>query len=97
MNQDICQDVTLNTLKGESAYTPIAAPLFVPENFGVAAKTATGLGLHLMGVLNACERSLPEMMFLIEQAGLKLLSVQRTRGHLSVLECSLEELNKNCP
>jgi hypothetical protein len=33
-------------------------PLFIPQNYGVAAKTALALSVHMMGVLNAHERTL---------------------------------------
>lgn len=44
-------------------YKPTTPSSFVPTNFGANAKVPLALGVHLMSVLNASERSLVSPMF----------------------------------
>ncbi|EGN94593.1 hypothetical protein SERLA73DRAFT_77956 [Serpula lacrymans var. lacrymans S7.3] len=71
------------------AYRSITAPAYVPANFGANAKMHLALGVHMMGVFNALERSLTEWQEIIEAAGLKISGVYSLRASVSVIECEL--------
>lgn len=55
--QEQC-DESLRMLIDAEKYATASPPRYVPLNFGVCAKMNLGLGVHLLGVYNARERSL---------------------------------------
>ncbi|KAJ7510519.1 S-adenosyl-L-methionine-dependent methyltransferase [Mycena galericulata] len=79
--------VTLQSLTGSEQYRPISPPMFMPMNFGVASKMSLGLGVHMMGVFNACERTLVEWEQIVTAAGLYIDGVTALRTNISVVEC----------
>ncbi|KAI0028271.1 hypothetical protein K488DRAFT_80771 [Vararia minispora EC-137] len=58
-----------------------------PENLSVPPNIVFAMGVHLMGVLNAQERTLDEMHEIITMGGLEVHRVYRTRGIDCVIEC----------
>lgn len=40
---------SLKDVTDTDPYTPIAAPPFIPKNFGACAKMSLALGVHMMG------------------------------------------------
>ncbi|KAK0498922.1 S-adenosyl-L-methionine-dependent methyltransferase [Armillaria luteobubalina] len=87
-------DESLSVLTGADKYTTTLPPPYVPSNFGVCAKMNLGLGVHLLGVYNARERSLLEWDSIIRNAGLQINSVYPLRAKLSVIECDVVKCRK---
>ncbi|SJL10560.1 uncharacterized protein ARMOST_13947 [Armillaria ostoyae] len=56
----------------------------------IRAKMILGVGVHLLGVYNARERSLLEWDSIIRNAGLQITSVCPLRAKLSVIECDVK-------
>lgn len=77
----------LDALKGTYVYKPIEPPACIPKSFGISHKMSLALGIHMMGLFNARERSLAEWRQIIEASGLFISSVYPTRGRLSLIEC----------
>ena len=50
--------VTLDDLRGVKEHRAVTPPAFIPANFGANAKMSLALGVHMMGVFNALERSM---------------------------------------
>lgn len=87
-------DESLSVLNGAEKYATTLPPPYVPLNFGVCAKMNLGLGVHLLGVYNARERSLLEWDSIIRNAGLQITSVYPLRAKLSVIECEVVNCRK---
>ncbi|KAK0484582.1 S-adenosyl-L-methionine-dependent methyltransferase [Armillaria novae-zelandiae] len=85
---------SLSMLAGAKKYATTLPPPYVPLNFGVCAKMNLGLGVHLLGVYNARERSLVEWDSIIRNAGLQITSVCPLRARLSVIECDIVNCRK---
>ncbi|EMD32289.1 hypothetical protein CERSUDRAFT_77587 [Gelatoporia subvermispora B] len=81
----------LDELQDRNEYCPISAPPYIPLNFGTCAIMPLALGVHLMGVLNAYERTASEWSDLVGKAGLRIVAVHPLRGMESVIECQLAE------
>ncbi|KDQ13840.1 hypothetical protein BOTBODRAFT_55853 [Botryobasidium botryosum FD-172 SS1] len=81
--------VTLDDLRGAKRHQAITPPAYIPENFGACAKMSLALGVHMMGVFNALERSMTEWFDLITRAGLQISRVQGLRGMVSIIECEV--------
>ncbi|SJL10575.1 uncharacterized protein ARMOST_13963 [Armillaria ostoyae] len=92
--QDQC-DESLKILTGAEKYATTLPPPYVPLNFGACAKMNLGLGVHLLGVYNARERSLLEWDNIIRNAGLQITSVCPLRAKLSVIECDVVNCRKS--
>ncbi|KAK0469010.1 S-adenosyl-L-methionine-dependent methyltransferase [Desarmillaria tabescens] len=88
MAQDQC-DESLRMLTDTEKYAATLPPPYVPLNFGVCAKMNLGLGVHLLGVYNARERSLLEWDNIIRNAGMQIAAVYPLRTKLSVIECDV--------
>ncbi|KAJ7719958.1 S-adenosyl-L-methionine-dependent methyltransferase [Mycena metata] len=85
------QDNSLERLNGSTNYDqPISPPMFMPANFGAASKAPLALGVHMLGLFNACERTLPEWESLIAAAGLVVENVKALRANTSVIECKVD-------
>ncbi|KAK0194556.1 S-adenosyl-L-methionine-dependent methyltransferase [Armillaria mellea] len=82
-------DESPSALTSAEKYATTLPPPYVPLNFGVCAKMNLGLGVHLLGVYNARERSLREWDSIIQNAGLQITSVCPLRAKLSVIECDV--------
>ncbi|KAJ3552858.1 hypothetical protein NM688_g3929 [Phlebia brevispora] len=81
---------SLNSLDNTS-YQAIAAPPFIPANFGAAARAREVVVLHLLGLMNAQGRTVMNWKKVIEAAGLKIQRVVPLRSEVSVIECGLPE------
>ncbi|OCH89300.1 S-adenosyl-L-methionine-dependent methyltransferase [Obba rivulosa] len=79
----------IDDLRGISEYRPLAAPLYIPGNFGACAVMPLALGVHMMGVFNALERTMNEWTRLINEAGLRIVTVHALRGMVSIIECEV--------
>ncbi|KAJ7903795.1 S-adenosyl-L-methionine-dependent methyltransferase [Mycena olivaceomarginata] len=72
----------------ESQYdSPITPPAFMPQNFGAASLAPLGLGVHMLALYNACERTFVEWEKIITTAGLSVATVKSLRANASVIEC----------
>ncbi|TFY81660.1 hypothetical protein EWM64_g2351 [Hericium alpestre] len=80
-------EVTLDDLVDSTEHRPLAPPAYIPANFGINAKMSLALGVHMLGVFNALERSMSEWSALISKAGLRLVKVHSLRGMISAIEC----------
>jgi len=87
------QNITLNDLTGAKRHQAITPPAYIPSNFGACAKMSLALGVHMMGVFNALERSMTEWFDLITEAGLRISQVQSLRGMVSIIECEVVHPN----
>ncbi|KAI0049311.1 S-adenosyl-L-methionine-dependent methyltransferase [Auriscalpium vulgare] len=87
MSRQVDEHVTLDDLKDAATHRPITAPAFIPSNFGVTAKMSLALGVHMMGVFNALERSAREWKVLLGKAGLRVVKIHPLRGMVSAIEC----------
>ncbi|KAG1874380.1 O-methyltransferase-domain-containing protein [Suillus subluteus] len=62
----------------------------VPSHFGSASKLVSGYSVHMLSMMNGCERSLREWENLVKGCGLRLTNVYPLRAHTSVIECALD-------
>ncbi|KAJ7573938.1 S-adenosyl-L-methionine-dependent methyltransferase [Mycena floridula] len=83
------EGTNLDDLQGTSKYQAITPPPYIPLNFGVSAKMHSALGVHMMGVFNACERSLSQWEIIFNKAGLHITNIKNLRANVSVIECRL--------
>ncbi|OCH89292.1 S-adenosyl-L-methionine-dependent methyltransferase [Obba rivulosa] len=83
------QATELDDLRAATEYRPITPPPYIPSNFGASAMMPLALGVHLMGVLNALERTMNEWNRLVAQAGLRIVAVHPIRGMESIIECEV--------
>ncbi|KAF8208509.1 S-adenosyl-L-methionine-dependent methyltransferase [Mycena galopus ATCC 62051] len=83
--------VTLSDLTGSTQYDkPITPPAVVPANFGAASLAPLGLGVHMLALYNACERTLVEWNNIVSAAGLRVDTVKALRTNASVIECRIQ-------
>ncbi|KAJ6466294.1 S-adenosyl-L-methionine-dependent methyltransferase, partial [Mycena sanguinolenta] len=79
--------VTLQDLAGSSVYDQrITPPTAIPNNFGADSLGPLGLGVHMLALYNACERTLVEWEEIITTAGLCINAVKALRTSVSVIE-----------
>ncbi|KAI0067078.1 S-adenosyl-L-methionine-dependent methyltransferase [Artomyces pyxidatus] len=81
------ETVTLDDLVSVPHHVALTPPAYIPANFGVTAKMSLALGVHMMGVFNALERSMREWKTLLGKAGLRVVHVHTLRGMVSAIEC----------
>ncbi|KAG1863567.1 O-methyltransferase-domain-containing protein [Suillus subalutaceus] len=62
----------------------------VPSHFGSASKLVSGYSVHMLSMMNGCERSLREWENLVKGCGLRITKVYSLRAHTSVIECALD-------
>ncbi|KAJ7920785.1 S-adenosyl-L-methionine-dependent methyltransferase [Mycena leptocephala] len=85
--------ITLRGLAGSNQYDqPITPPVFMPANFGAASKAPLGVGVHMLGLFNACERTLSEWEKIVATAGLCIENVKALRTNASVMECRVKRV-----
>ncbi|KAJ7211797.1 S-adenosyl-L-methionine-dependent methyltransferase [Mycena haematopus] len=83
--------VTLQDLAGSTEYDKcITLPTVMP-NFGADSLGPLGLGVHMLALYNACERTLIEWEEIITTAGLCMDTVKALRTHASVIECRVRK------
>ncbi|KAH7906432.1 O-methyltransferase-domain-containing protein [Hygrophoropsis aurantiaca] len=73
--------------RGPRISNAMTLPNYIPSNFGANSKMSLALGVHMMGVFNARERSLAEWEVLACQSGLRIAAVYPIRAYVSILEC----------
>ncbi|KAH7886567.1 S-adenosyl-L-methionine-dependent methyltransferase [Phlebopus sp. FC_14] len=69
--------------------TPNLFPNYVPRNYGAASKASLALGVHMMSVFNAHERTLSQWESIAERSGLRIDKMYHVRAPDSVMECSI--------
>lgn len=62
----------------------------IPSHFGSASKIVSGSSVHMLTVINGCERSLREWEKLVKGCGLRITNVYPLRAHTSIIECALD-------
>ncbi|KAG1816221.1 O-methyltransferase-domain-containing protein [Suillus variegatus] len=62
----------------------------VPSHFGSASKLVNAFSVHMLSLMNGCERSLREWESLVKGCGLCITNVYPLRAHTSVIECALD-------
>ncbi|KAG1835391.1 O-methyltransferase-domain-containing protein [Suillus subalutaceus] len=62
----------------------------VPSHFGSASKLVNAYSVHMLSLMNGCERSLREWENLVKGCGLCITNVYALRAHASVIECTLD-------
>lgn len=62
----------------------------VPSHFGSASKLVNAFSVHMLSLMNGCERSLREWENLVKECGLCITNVYPLRAHTSVIECALD-------
>ncbi|KAG2141936.1 O-methyltransferase-domain-containing protein [Suillus clintonianus] len=62
----------------------------VPSHFGSASKIVNAFSVHMLTLMNGCERSLPEWETLVKGCGLCITNVYPLRAHTSIIECALD-------
>lgn len=62
----------------------------VPSHFGSASKPVNAFSVHMLSLVNGCERSLREWESLINRCGLRITNVYPLRALTSIIECALD-------
>ncbi|KAG2032052.1 O-methyltransferase-domain-containing protein [Suillus americanus] len=62
----------------------------VPSHFGSASKLVNAYSVHMLSLMNGCERSLREWENLVKRSGLRITNVYPLRAHASVIECAID-------
>ncbi|KAG1747831.1 O-methyltransferase-domain-containing protein [Suillus paluster] len=62
----------------------------IPSHFGSASKIVSGSSMHMLTMINGCERSLREWEALVRACGLRIMNVYPLRAHTSIIECALD-------
>ncbi|KAG1816204.1 O-methyltransferase-domain-containing protein [Suillus variegatus] len=62
----------------------------IPSHFGSASRIVSGSSVHMMTLINGCERSLREWEKLVKGCGLRITNVYPLRAHTSIIECALD-------
>lgn len=62
----------------------------VPSHFGSASKPVNAFSVHMLSLVNGCERSLREWESLINGCGLRITNVYPLRALTSIIECALD-------
>ncbi|KAG2057461.1 S-adenosyl-L-methionine-dependent methyltransferase [Suillus hirtellus] len=62
----------------------------IPSHFGSASRIVSGSSVHMMTLINGCERSLREWEKLVKGCGLRIMNVYPLRAHTSIIECALD-------
>ncbi|KAG2345929.1 S-adenosyl-L-methionine-dependent methyltransferase [Suillus weaverae] len=63
---------------------------YVPSHFASASKLVNAFSVHMLTLMNGCERSLREWESLLNGCGLRITNVYPLRAHTSVIECALD-------
>ncbi|KAG2067309.1 S-adenosyl-L-methionine-dependent methyltransferase [Suillus decipiens] len=62
----------------------------IPSHFGSASRIVSGSSMHMLTMINGCERSLREWEKLVKGCGLCITNVYPLRAHTSIIECALD-------
>ncbi|KAG2141937.1 O-methyltransferase-domain-containing protein [Suillus clintonianus] len=62
----------------------------IQSHFGSASQLVNTLSMHMLTMMNGCERSLPEWEKLVKGCGLRITNVYPLRAHTSIIECALD-------
>ncbi|KAG1863570.1 S-adenosyl-L-methionine-dependent methyltransferase [Suillus subalutaceus] len=62
----------------------------IPSHFGSASEQVSAVSVHMLTLMNGCERSLHEWKTLVKGCGLRITNVYSLRAHPSIIECALD-------
>lgn len=62
----------------------------IPSHFGSASRIVSGSSVHMLTMINGCERSLREWEKLVKGCGLRITNIYPLRAHTSIIECVLD-------
>ncbi|KAG1747840.1 O-methyltransferase-domain-containing protein [Suillus paluster] len=62
----------------------------IPSHFGSASKLVAAYSMHMLSMMNGCERSLREWETLVGGCGLRITNVYPLRDHSAIIECELD-------
>ncbi|KAH7922203.1 S-adenosyl-L-methionine-dependent methyltransferase [Leucogyrophana mollusca] len=79
---------TLLPTPTSAKHVPHTPPLGMPMNLGSASRVPQLLAVHLMGILNAHDRTMGEWEEVTTKAGLRITGVYPLRAYISIIECS---------
>ncbi|TFK53111.1 S-adenosyl-L-methionine-dependent methyltransferase [Heliocybe sulcata] len=81
---------SLTALEGQTRYTPVQPPPFVPQDFGMNRRIAHQVNICLIALCNSFERTYASMENMVSMAGMKIRRVTTTRAYVHVTEVEVD-------